>query len=162
MALAPRRFVDWMSANTQLNKSNGRSYRYHPRTDTHSKALCRFVVDDLLATCPQIAEDAGRGLLVYNVNEVMVNPQDPNQQKTVDLALGPPASPLAAGLSLGRIAQAEVAQVRFAVEAKSAMTEHIKSKPRLFDELNSSHLIVSPWPTDRFTLTGSANVQPSL
>jgi hypothetical protein len=131
-----------MSANVQLNKVNGRSYRYHPRSDAHSKAICRFVVDDLLAMCPRIAQDAARGRVVYNVNELMVNPQDPNRRKTVDLALGGPADPSVAALPLGQIAQADVAAVWLAVEAKSTMTEHIKSKPRLYDELNSSHTIV--------------------
>jgi hypothetical protein len=32
--------------------------------------------------------------------------------------------------------------VHLALEAKAAMTEHIKALPRLFDELNSSHLAI--------------------
>jgi hypothetical protein len=35
-----------------------------------------------------------------------------------------------------------LADVRVSCEAKSVMTEHGKSKPRVFDELNSSHEIV--------------------
>jgi len=129
-----------MSQNTQTNKSNGRDYRYHPRSDTHSKTICRLVVSDLARVCPEIAEDAAACRIAYCVNQPMVNPQDPNRQKTVDLAIGEPAEALPP--SPEDIAEAKVSTVRIAVEAKSCMTEHIKSKPRLYDELNSSHTIV--------------------
>jgi hypothetical protein len=38
--------------------------------------------------------------------------------------------------------QAPVGAVLIALEAKAAMTEHQKAEPRLYDELNSSHLTV--------------------
>jgi hypothetical protein len=35
-----------------------------------------------------------------------------------------------------------IERVRISCESKAAMTEHVKAKPRIFDELNSSHGIV--------------------
>jgi hypothetical protein len=37
---------------------------------------------------------------------------------------------------------APVGAVHLALEAKACMTEHIKARPRLFDELNSSHMTI--------------------
>lgn len=47
----------------------------------------------------------------------------------------------------------EVGAVLIAQEAKACRTAHIKALPRLYDELNSSHLCVhgasrAPWPSD--------------
>jgi hypothetical protein len=43
---------------------------------------------------------------------------------------------------LPQIVHAPVGTVHVALEAKSAMTEHVKAQSRLYDELNSSHQIV--------------------
>lgn len=41
--------------------------------------------------------------------------------------------------SLPELPRAPVGAVLMALEAKAAMTEHVKALPRLYDELNSSH-----------------------
>lgn len=43
---------------------------------------------------------------------------------------------------MGMVRQKEVGEVLVSCEAKAVMTEHKKSQPRLYDELNSSHRIV--------------------
>ena len=58
--------------------------------------------------------------------------------KTVDLT-AEQRTQLATYPRLPRVA---VGSVHLALEAKAAMTEHIKALPRLFDELNSSHLAI--------------------
>ena len=35
-----------------------RAEGYHPRSDKHSKALARAIVEDLVARCPKITSDA--------------------------------------------------------------------------------------------------------
>lgn len=59
-----------------------------------------------------------------------------------NLALGPPAGlPPDPGLR-APIARGELADVLVSCEAKTVMTEHGKSQPRIYDELSSSHEIV--------------------
>ncbi len=140
MALAPYEFVKWLTQNVQTDQA-GREYRYHPRSPSHSKALCSFVIRDLVEHCRALADDAAAGRITYAIEHLMVHPLDAANRKTIDLAIGTPsngtAPPKDALVSAG-----DVDEVRIAVEAKSCMTEHSKSKPRLYDELNSSHTIV--------------------
>ena len=57
--LAPTRFVEWMSNHTAKDKKHGRVvYRYHPRSDEHSKKLCSLVLEDLLAACATLRQHA--------------------------------------------------------------------------------------------------------
>ncbi len=73
---APEAFVRHLAENN-----------YHPRSDAHSNAVCRAIVDDLLAHCPAFAERAQAGEIVAKLNHtVKVNYQDWN----IDLAVGPP------------------------------------------------------------------------
>ncbi|HEX2882197.1 MAG TPA: hypothetical protein VHO25_21905 [Polyangiaceae bacterium] len=44
--------------------------------------------------------------------------------------------------SLPTLYRAPVGAVQIALEAKACMTEHVKALPRLYDELNSSHLTI--------------------
>lgn len=59
--------------------------------------------------------------------------------KTLDLAIGLPVTD---GDNTGGSVSHKMRDVLVACEAKSVMTEHGKSQPRVFDELNSSHGIV--------------------
>lgn len=70
----------------------------------------------------------------------------PTGRSFVDMAQGigmvmpPEAATELAGLPL--LLEAPVGAVLVALEAKAAMTAHVKALPRLYDELNSSHQIV--------------------
>lgn len=139
MATAPDRFVEWMSTHTANDKKHGRAvYRYHPRSDEHSKTLCRMVLDDLLGACPLLTEHANARVIVGEVNAEFTFPN--GKVKNLDLALGTPADPVVEPViptPIGRIGS-----LRASLEAKQCMTEHSKTKPRIFDELSSSHEIV--------------------
>lgn len=139
---APERFAEWLSTNRQFDKW-GNEYRYHPRSDSHSIALCKLVLADLLAVCPTLVEQARRKQVAYGIN-LPYRWAGSGKEKTIDLALGTPAEPIVVPVDpAGGIARVDrLADVRLSLEAKSCMTEHSKSKPRLFDELSSSHEIV--------------------
>ena len=150
-ALAPQGFVTWMSGHVARDKKFGRTvFHYHPRSDEHSKVLCRLVLRDIVASCPLLARDAGEGKVVAGIN---VPYEFPNgKKKTLDLALGtPPGSrqPPAAGALIGF---GQIARLRIACEAKQCMTEHSKTQPRIFDELSSAHEIVHQGETIAISL----------
>ena len=137
---AAERFAAWMSANRHVDRRYGHVYRCHPRSDAHSVALCSYVKDDLLERCPTLLEHALQGRIAYGINVRYVWPNT-GKAKTLDLVLGRPASPV--GNVSGSIAKTdEFSEVFVSCEAKSVMTEHGKSQPRVYDELGSSHEIV--------------------
>lgn len=139
--LAPEKFALWMSAN--VHKDAYGEYRYHPRSDAHSKQLCLQVLEDLLENCPAIRTQAERRTVVYGINIEVISAS--GKRKTLDLAIGTPAEAPERGAE--PIAMGAISDLLFSCEAKSCMTEHGKSKPRLYDELSSSHEIVHQgWP----------------
>jgi len=139
MRLAPARLVDWM--NNHIHKDNlGYVYHYHPRSDAHSIALCTFLWQDLLEGCPVLRAQAESGQVICGINVRFVWPTT-GKTKTLDLAIGPPVAPPPAG-ETAPVVNAKLADVFLACEAKSVMTEHGKSQPRVYDELSSSHEIV--------------------
>jgi len=115
-------------------------YNYLPRSDSHSIALCRFIVQDLVLRSEVIREKAKQGRIAFGLN---VRHTFPNgKTKTLDLAVGVP-EPVGLPLTPHGISQAEAfSRVLISCEEKTCMTEHGKSQPRLFDELSSSHEIV--------------------
>lgn len=138
---APDRFVEWMSGHTANDKKFGRRvFKYHPRSDEHSKMLCRFVLGDLVEACPALAAHAASGRVVGGINAPFTFAN--GKQKTLDLAIGTPASAPADFVYTPPISAGAVASIRVSCEAKQCMTEHSKTKPRIFDELSSSHEIV--------------------
>lgn len=139
----------------------GRIWQYHSRSDRHSKIACWAILFDLLQTSRLLAKHAAEGSVGFGLNHEM-REYTTNRKKKLDFVVCTPR-----GDSLGRdedFAQtrlrfgvelsqpqsrrlealpalrfADVGQVRMALEAKAAMTAHIRAIPRLFDELNSSH-----------------------
>jgi hypothetical protein len=96
-------------------------------------------MDDLINECPLLAEHARRGEVAYGINLSFQFPS--GKVKNLDLAVGTQAQiPIDSGEPFRRVA--ELSSLRLAMEAKSVMTEHKKSQPRVFDELSSSHEIV--------------------
>ncbi|CAN5622494.1 hypothetical protein BH24ACT13_BH24ACT13_05580 [soil metagenome] len=141
----------------------GNRWQYHPRSDRHSKVGSWGVALDLLATSSLLRRHVEAGKVVLGVNHTMTDFAT-GRKKDLDLVIARPGGEapggrtfagLAAsyGIALGDLERgvldaipsfpiAPVGAVLVALEAKAAMTAHVKSLPRLYDELNSSHLCV--------------------
>lgn len=125
---------------------------------------CWGVAFDLLATSSLMRLHAQQGKLALGVNHEMRDFAT-GRKKVLDLVIARPDAPVSAGAqtfhglvakngikltsqeqavlsSLPDIPVAPVGAVLVALEAKACMTAHVKSLPRLYDELNSSHLCV--------------------
>jgi hypothetical protein len=146
-----------MAAHEHRDRKYGFIYRYHPRSDAHSKALCRLVLEDLIANSPALRARAEANEIVYGINCVYTFPVK-KKRKTLDLVIATgrpedgaerfggviaPAAVLGTEKVGGRaVKRLAIDRVLLSCESKATMTEHVKSKPRLFDELSSSHEIV--------------------
>ena len=108
-------------------------------------------------------QHAKAGKIVLGVNHEMRDFHT-NREKVLDLVVARPSSTVSSGQTFrGLISQygvtltveeqellnslpdinvAPVGAVLVALEAKATMTAHVKSLPRLYDELNSSHLAI--------------------
>jgi hypothetical protein len=138
---APQKFVAWLTTHEHVDRRFGHIYKYHPRSDAHSVALCTFILEDLLAESNMLRVDAAAGKVAYGINVEHTWPN--GKKKTIDLALGRPrTSEVVANDTLGIGITDLFEQVFVSCEAKTVMTEHKKSQPRVFDELSSSHEIV--------------------
>lgn len=138
------------------------AWQYHSRSDHHSKVACWGVVFDLLATNALLRRHIKAGAVCFGINHEMRDFEH-DRKKNLDLVLCTPAGE-PTGLTLGDIAaeyhieltasqlqvlntlpilrRAPVGSVLLALEAKACMTAHQRALPRLYDELNSSHLTV--------------------
>jgi hypothetical protein len=90
-----------------------------------------------------LRKKAELGLIAYGVNIPFRAPS--GKVKNLDFAIGVPVSPVIAfdrRFNEGIGCVGELRELQVSCEAKSVMTEHSKSKPRLFDELSSSHEII--------------------
>lgn len=145
--------------------NNGIRWQYHSRSDRHSKVGSWGVAFDLLNTSALMRAHAEQGKIVLGVNHEMRDFAT-GRKKDLDLVVARPDGSTAArrpsslrrlvdqyGIvltdaeraaltALPDIEVAPVGAVLVAMEAKACMTAHVKSLPRLYDELNSSHLCV--------------------
>lgn len=142
----------------------GNRWQYNSRSDRHSKVGCWGIAFDMLIASSRLREHASAGKVVLGVNHKMTD-FSTGRQKRLDLVIARPQSePGATRKSFKRLADqyeipltaqearhldelpdlpvADVGAVLVALEAKACMTAHVKSLPRLYDELNSSHLCV--------------------
>ncbi len=142
----------------------GNRWQYNSRSDRHSQIGCWGVAFDLLATSALLRQHAQTGKVVLGVNHTM-NDFATSRKKKLDLVVARPTGPVPADgpslhslvgskriplspaeeallAGLPDIPVAPVGAVLIALEAKAAMTSHVKALPRLYDELNSSHLCV--------------------
>jgi hypothetical protein len=146
-----------------ISDQYGNLWPYHSQSDRHSKVACWGIMFDLLSQSPLLREHARAGKVVFGVNHEMRDFKS-NRKKDLDLVIATPATApsksrtfveLAAHYtirltsperklikSLPTIYEGSVNSVLLALEAKACMTAHIKALPRLYDELNSSHLTV--------------------
>jgi len=129
-----------MSTHIAHDKKFGRKvFRYHPRSDEHSKKLCAFLLEDLKACSRLLAEHLRGGKVIAKINASYTFPN--GKKKTLDLAIGTPVRPPASSGS-SRTGPGGIERLLLACEAKQCMTEHTKTQPRIFDELSSAHEIV--------------------
>lgn len=126
--LAPERFASWLSTHEHYSISLDHSFRYHSRSDSHSKVMATFIWEDLLHTCPAIRADFLADRIKAEVNFAHTW-AGTAKAKTIDLAIG-------------RVHAGRIQEVLISCELKACMTEHKKAEPRLYDELSSSHQIV--------------------
>ncbi len=189
---------------------HGNAWQYHPRSDRHSKIACWALMFDLMQECELLRRHVVAGKVAIGINHEMRDFAR-NRAKNLDLVVcrkvvnstGVRKSQVFADLVVPytivlsdeerlRLAElpvmplAEPASVLVALEAKACMTEFGKARPRLYDELNSSHLTVhgdtdgaiaagfalvnsaetfvspirNPWPLDSLPTVVSHHKQP--
>lgn len=160
----PQIIVRSLSEATVEDKA-GNLWQYHSRSDHHSKVGCWAIMFDLLQTCSLLARHVVEGRVAFGINHTMRDFRN-NRKKNLDLVLCTPAKNAAvadardfaalidhyhvlltaderrAFENLPRLAACPVGAVLMALEAKACMTAHQRALPRLYDELNSSHLTV--------------------
>lgn len=142
----------------------GNVWQYNSRSDRHSKVGSWGVAFDLLLTSSLLHRHVREGKVVLGVNHEMRDFAT-GRKKDLDLVIARPAGEVATPhrslrtlaldygvpVTPGELATldalpdfpvAPVGAVLVALEAKAAMTAHIKALPRLYDELNSSHVCV--------------------
>jgi hypothetical protein len=159
--IGPRVLIDGL-AERLVRDQHDNLWQYHPRSDRHSKLACWGIAFDLLSNSALLRRHVADGKVVLGVNHQMRD-YATGRAKNLDLVLarpdGPPKKWTFAGLVdrymiklddgdkaalalLPPVPMAPVGAVLVALEAKAAMTAHIRALPRLYDELNSSHLCV--------------------
>ena len=144
--------------------SHGNRWQYHSRSDRHSKVACWGIVFDLLLTSPLLRRHIQEGRVGFGINHQMRDFVH-DRKKNLDMVLCTPASDgrtstadfaslvaeyeidlsvdeQAKLAALPMLHRTPVGSVLMALEAKAAMTAHQRALPRLYDELNSSHLTV--------------------
>lgn len=152
-------------SGTAIPDKFGNTWQYHSRSDLHSKAACWAVMFDLIGNCPLLANHIAARKVGFGINHEM---QDfkVNRKKDLDLVIcrlpnGFDESSARTLADLGsnygivlnkteksifeqypNLYEAPVKTVLAALEAKACMTAHNKARPRLYDELTSSHMTV--------------------
>ncbi len=143
----------------RVRDKDGKLWQYHSRSDRHSKTACWAILFDLLRTSSLLRAQAASGRVGFGINHELRDFRV-NRKKNLDLVLciGKPAGDASStladygnelGVELSDAERAEldalpplrrgaVSNVLMALEAKACMTEHVKARPRLYDELASS------------------------
>lgn len=157
----PQILVRTLSKETRRDRYEN-AWQYHSRSDHHSKVACWGVVFDLLATNALLRRHVEAGVVCFGINHEMRDFVH-DRKKNLDLVLCTPSAEQT-GITLAGMAteyeielspaevallgdlpilrRAPVGSVLLALEAKACMTAHQRALPRLYDELNSSHLTV--------------------
>ncbi|ANL74774.1 hypothetical protein AMC83_PC00108 (plasmid) [Rhizobium phaseoli] len=150
-----------LSSTTRRDRF-GNLWQYHSRSDHHSKVACWGVIFDLLASTPLLRRHVEAGVVCFGINHEMRDFVH-DRKKNLDLVLctrsGAATRDTLATIAvdydirlndaerailngLPTLIRAPVGSVVMALEAKACMTAHQRALPRLYDELNSSHLTV--------------------
>jgi hypothetical protein len=160
----PEILVRTLTKTTRADRF-GNLWQYLSRSDHHSKVACWGIVFDLLQVSPLLKRHVRDGRVYFGINHEMRDFVH-DRKKNLDLVLCTAASAGDTGVAqtLGSLAKdygivlteaekaelaglpelrrAPVGGVLMALEAKACMTAHQRALPRLYDELNSSHLTV--------------------
>ncbi|MDX1001533.1 hypothetical protein GOE20_11475 [Sinorhizobium medicae] len=160
----PEILIRTLSKTTREDRY-GNPWQYHSRSDHHSKVACWGIVFDLMLASTLLRRHVEERRVFFGINHEMRDFVH-DRKKDLDLVLCTPssASQPAIGQTLtdiGRryeidlteeesrelntlptLCRAPVGSVLMALEAKACMTAHQRALPRLYDELNSSHLTV--------------------
>lgn len=178
----PDILVRTLSAETRKDR-HGKSWQYHSRSDHHSKVACWGIIFDLLDNSPLLRRHIESGAVYFGINHEMRDFVH-DRKKNLDLVLCTAAN--ADGVSskvdfgamrteydinltdaeksklqnFPTLRRAPVGSVLLALEAKACMTAHQRALPRLYDELNSSHLTVHG-ATDQAIAAGFAMINIS-
>ncbi|MEM8834229.1 MAG: hypothetical protein AAGD00_00280 [Planctomycetota bacterium] len=124
-----------MSPNPESFLDHLREHGYHPRSDKHSNALARAIVDDLVVTCDPLAQRASRGEVVFSLNFTL---RAGRADWNVDLVLGSPPQVVEPSAGVA-IVEAEPSYVEIAIELKAVMTEHRKAVKNRKRDLEAHH-----------------------
>jgi hypothetical protein len=148
-----------------IQDEHGNLWQYHSRSDRHSKVACWATMFDLLQHSALLRRHVSEGKVAFGVNHEFADFRT-RRKKKLDLVIHRPGSAVdgrigrtftdlgtsltlefddaerAALADLPELREAPVGTVLMALEAKACMTKHVGSGPRLYDELNSSHLTV--------------------
>ena len=141
----------------------GNVWQYHSRSDHHSKVACWALLFDLLTNCPLLRTHIAARKVGFGINHEMIDFKT-GRKKDLDLVLctrgsGTVGTRTFANLAVDYKVQLDsteqdilngfpalervpVGSVHVALEAKACMTAHIAALPRLYDELNSSHIAI--------------------
>jgi hypothetical protein len=156
----PKLLVDSLVPRTGSFAFNN-SWQYHSRSDHHSKVACWGLLFDLMRHCALLRRHVEQGFVGYGLNHEMRDFRTA-RKKDLDLVVCRPRSGAAPGgrtfeqqaaqlgvilsdearaelKALPQLRELPVGAVHIALEAKACMTAFVKAKPRLYDELNSSH-----------------------
>jgi hypothetical protein len=140
-----------------------RLWQYNSRSNTHGKIACWAVMFDLLRHSSLLRQHLAEGKVSFAIDRQMNNWQT-GLKKNLDLVVARAGSETSA-VSMVSLAEtlklqltasdwmeletlpasplgAAGATVLVALEAKAAMTEHGKARPRLFAELDASHSVI--------------------
>lgn len=127
------RIVDWL--NKERKWQYPRDVPYHPRSDTHGGAQCRYFLDDLLYVSDTI-KDAAQSCDIVFEEDIEVG--EGGLSWNTDLVIGPPKEAVRVPLDGERkIARTEPEEIWLAVDAKSIMTEHQKARRNRQRDINS-------------------------
>mgnify|MGYP000476132537 CR=1 FL=1 len=150
-----------LTATTRRDRV-GNHWQYHSRSDHHSKVACWGVLFDVLLATPLLRRHVETGTVCFGINHEMRDFVH-DRKKNLDLVLCTPGGETSTGTlasmaqdygiellpaerraldELPLLVRAPVGSVLMALEAKACMTAHQRALPRLYDELNSSHLTV--------------------
>ncbi len=150
-------------SSPHVTDKHGNAWSYHSRSDHHSKVACWGIVFDFLRASGLFRKHVGEGRVGFGINHEMRDFQH-DRKKDLDLVICQPGSDTRTGRTLTdlvahygidltkgeqkelaglpRLVELPVGNVLLALEAKACMTAHQRALPRLYDELNSSHLTV--------------------
>ena len=146
--------------------AHGNSWQYHPRSDRHSKILCWGILFDLIIRDNLISRHLHQQKISFGINHTMRDFAN-DRAKDLDLVVcrRMPAEKMNGNISnfremaqaydivltteekailhkIPEIPSTGVQTALIALEAKAAMTEFGKARPRIYDELNSSQVAI--------------------